>query len=393
MIATTKGVRKQWSKNLDDAVNKLSRLRNDKHFKDNLAIYDETGQIDMLSTARGPIAGSSTDEDPKSQKEFGPRLVPKINKAKTRLSKIEEAFAFNNTTKQNSPFNPKQKQISEKDYTTLINDTIKNWLETAKVDLPPNEKDRIINELVTDVVERQKYLQRFGITTVSKIDGIEYLKLQVHRRLNAFVPSAALKKTLEGMEELSTKIEDIQVPVMVAPSKSSGSQKKKNAKRKTSKSGKGSSNEELPDVNTEFSPGQTSTPNKASGSQSGLDTTGEDFLQKVTEVVTTWMDSLSIDLEPEMKTEVINDLANDIVDRQTYLQVHPEKAVLKREEIENLRFQVFKRLNPVSDDDNETPEIEKIEELYKMIYGIEVDDFSKLSKLEGKSMGGSISQK
>ena len=372
LLATTKGVRKQWTKNLNDAVNKLPRLRNDRNDKDSFVTYNEAGQTDVYSTVNVAIPGSSNYQDTRSRKQFAPKSVPKNNKGRPRLSKIEETFAYNNTTKQNSPFTPKQNQISESDYLKLLNDTIKTWLDKTKIKIDPNEKNRIVAELATDVVERQKYLQEFGVASSTKNEDSEYLKMQLHRRVRGTVPVAALKTLIKNIADLAPKIDNIEIPAMGSMAKSSSkSSKKKNVKQKDSKNGKSQDTPgktpttDVPHTDEDFTPRQASTPNRES-------TEEDEFISKVTDAVTTWIDSIPIHLEPDVKAEVITDLISDIVERQEFLKGQPEKPVAKREEIENLKYQVFKRLNKVTDDNSQSPDIDKIEELYKMIYGIEV---------------------
>ncbi|KAJ8706971.1 hypothetical protein PYW08_011105 [Mythimna loreyi] len=410
LIATNKSVRKQWSKHLDDAITKLPLLRKENNdLKDKLAIYDETGQINILSSLSTPKEESNINAP--ANKLVAPKSALKNNKAKLppRLSKIEEAFTFSNTTKQKSPFTPRSsKDAGVKDFTSKLKETISTWLNNAQVEIEPNDKNRILEELTKDIIDRQKYLQTFGEKT-SQSDNLEYLKLQVHRRLNGLVPIDTLKSIIENTKELVVSVEGVKVPQLVVsppatkskkdqpssktkndqtPSKTKINQQKRNTnsqkpssptQRKLgpadilgihSKATNTTSADGVPhtvddddgvedDSDTEFRPGQASTPAKP-----------VDFLDKVTDAVTTWLESMPIDIDPDLRMDVINDLITDIVDRQKYLQVNPDKKFSEEDEIENLRFQVFKRLDKVFESDSSIPpDLVKVEELYKMING------------------------
>lgn len=395
LIATNKSVRRQWSRHLNNTLSKLPLLKNEtKDLKNNLAIYDETGQINILSALNTTKEEINTTESSKSRKGVAPKPTLKNNKGKTsaHLSKVEEAFALSNTTKQKSPFSPKLNEPSDvKEFTKKLKDVINTWLKKGKLDIDQNEQNRILEELAFDIIERQKYLQTFGVTPTGS-DNLEYLKLQIHRRLNGLVPIEVLMQIIEKAKDLGKQIDNVKVPQMFkvpqkppshrVPQKSpSPTQLKLGPADIRSKATNTARADGVPhtieddnvveeESETEFSPGQASTPTKSAAEQQ--EAADAEFLDKVIESVTNWLGSMPIDLDPEVKSDIINGLTSDIVDRQKYLQVHPEKKFSHDEELENLRFQTFKRLDKVLEPDSSvTPSLQaKIEELYKMIAGI-----------------------
>lgn len=399
LIATSKSIRKQWSKNLDEAVTNLPLSRNEKSFlKEELTVYDETNQINVLSTKSRAKGKTSTAHSPKSKKLVTPisdgHVVPKPQKnnkeISSRLSNIKKALTFNNSTRQKSPFAPKSNQgVDEKDFRKFTADTIKAWLEKLRVHIETEAKNKVTEELTNDVVDRKKYIQIFGSEDPTRSDDLEYLKLQVHRRLNALVPAEALKAVIVDAKVLLNKIDTIKMKVPPAFTPSLKSQKKgekqgiadilhTNAKATNTSVNVNEEEREEELLNMEFSPGETSTPEKQND-----EPTLEQNKVKVEELVKTWLESMPIDLDPKSKTEFIDELANDIVYRKKYLQVQPDKPISKKEEIENLKFQVFKRLIKANPDECVNPDDEKVEELYNMI-GIDVLlNFTKLAALRG----------
>ncbi|KAJ8704697.1 hypothetical protein PYW07_011885 [Mythimna separata] len=422
LIDTNRNVRKQWSRHLDNVMSKLPLLRKDNNdLKNKLAIYDETGQINILSNLNRHKEKTEPAED---HNQVTPKPTLKNNKGKPP-PKIEEAFTFNNTTKQKSPFSPNSKKAAdEKDPTINLKETINTWLKKQQIELEPNEKNRILEELSKDITDRKKYLQTFGINP--ECDDLDYLKLQVHRRLNGLVPIEVLKKLIENTKELLTSIDKALSPTAT---KTKNDQQKRNFQKPTTTNpaqrklgpadilgihGKATNTttpEGVPHTvdnddgvednsdtevrpgqtptpakdgmednsDTEFRPGQTSTPVKPTQTSttvkptqtsSPVKLTDSQFFDKVADSVAAWVENIPVDMDPEIRNAVIDDLISDIVDRHKYLQMNPDKKFSDEDEIENLRFQVFKRLDKVLEPGSGvTPSVLKIEELYKMING------------------------
>ncbi|KAJ8706970.1 hypothetical protein PYW08_011104 [Mythimna loreyi] len=99
----------------------------------------------------------------------------------------------------------------------------------------------------------------------------------------------------------------------------------------------------------------------------------EAYTKQLINVIGEWFDRLNL---PEghqegFKEVVINDLAGDIVDRHKYLELNPNNRGTEQDELEHLKYQIFKWINKLVGEENcET--IEHAEELMQMINKIPV---------------------
>ncbi|XP_026736536.1 uncharacterized protein LOC113500064 isoform X3 [Trichoplusia ni] len=99
----------------------------------------------------------------------------------------------------------------------------------------------------------------------------------------------------------------------------------------------------------------------------------ERYSKQVVRHITDWFDGLNLPnmKEPEFKEVVINDLAGDIIDRHKYLELNPESRSTREDEVEHLRYQIFKWINKLVGEGNlET--IEHAENLMARIQSIPV---------------------
>ncbi|KAJ8704698.1 hypothetical protein PYW07_011886 [Mythimna separata] len=99
----------------------------------------------------------------------------------------------------------------------------------------------------------------------------------------------------------------------------------------------------------------------------------EAYTKQLIHVIGEWFDRLNL---PESHQEgfkevVINDLAGDIVDRHKYLELNPNNRGSEKDELEHLKYQIFKWINKlVGEENSET--IGHAEELMQMINRIPV---------------------
>ncbi|CAB3237341.1 unnamed protein product [Arctia plantaginis] len=72
-----------------------------------------------------------------------------------------------------------------------------------------------------------------------------------------------------------------------------------------------------------------------------------DYWMQIEESISKWLDELPIDLDEDTKAAIKREIANDITDRLQYLQFNPGAKKSLQEELENLQYQVFRRLGKV----------------------------------------------
>ncbi|KAM3956218.1 uncharacterized protein ACR2FA_009813 [Aphomia sociella] len=77
------------------------------------------------------------------------------------------------------------------------------------------------------------------------------------------------------------------------------------------------------------------------------------------------------------KETMVNDLAGDIIDRRKYLQLNPEAKVSDYEELENLKYQVFRWLNKILDINDLSEIITKTDNLMELISNIPIPQLAK----------------
>lgn len=81
-----------------------------------------------------------------------------------------------------------------------------------------------------------------------------------------------------------------------------------------------------------------------------LDTYAKQLVDQIGE----WFDNLNVPNihEEAFKEVVINDLAGDIIDRHKYLELNPQSGGTKEEELEHLKYQIFKWINKLVGEEN-----------------------------------------
>ncbi|XP_050673516.1 uncharacterized protein LOC126971325 isoform X2 [Leptidea sinapis] len=101
-----------------------------------------------------------------------------------------------------------------------------------------------------------------------------------------------------------------------------------------------------------------------------LDST-DSYTQQLSEQITKWLKSVEQFLpqlqEPDFNHAIVQDLINDILDRQRYLQLHPSNLSTAESELDHLKFQIFKWMN-----DNNFELLERAEDLMQRINKIPV---------------------
>ncbi|PZC84892.1 hypothetical protein B5X24_HaOG203882 [Helicoverpa armigera] len=217
-------------KNVDDLIANLPISGNEKSdLKHCLAhIYEETNSQDLPTPSKLNVQ-TNTAQDLKFKRVLATKshfALGKTDSFLPRLSKIEEKVALHTSLSQSSPFNAEntsnepsfEPDQAELDYLVAIENVIKAWLVRLPVPLDVNIQASIAEKMAQDLVDRKKYLQ---ISTAAKPtfkDDLDYLKLQVHRRMNKFVKSNVLTAVIHHLTEgLQRNIDNIKVPVMNIP--------------------------------------------------------------------------------------------------------------------------------------------------------------------------------
>ena len=84
-----------------------------------------------------------------------------------------------------------------------------------------------------------------------------------------------------------------------------------------------------------------------------------------------WVNSLPIHLEPAVAATVTKAIVNDTLDRHKYLQKHPEAKSGEKYELENLNYQVFRRMSKVADPRALPNIMKRAPDLYRTFMAIE----------------------
>lgn len=97
------------------------------------------------------------------------------------------------------------------------------------------------------------------------------------------------------------------------------------------------------------------------------------YTYQLCEQIDEWLNNLDIPLikETGFRHVVINDLAGDIVDRHKYLEINPGSRGTDADELENLKFQIFKWINKLVGEDN-TETLQHAPDLMQRINSIPV---------------------
>lgn len=104
------------------------------------------------------------------------------------------------------------------------------------------------------------------------------------------------------------------------------------------------------------------------------------YLNKLTEEIDDWLTNLGIHEEDKsFQQVVVNDLATDIVDRHKYLELNPSSQGTEEEELEHLKYQIFKWINKLVGEEN-TNTIDHANDLMKRIQSIPVPMLTKFGQ-------------
>ncbi|XP_063835684.1 uncharacterized protein LOC135084879 isoform X2 [Ostrinia nubilalis] len=122
----------------------------------------------------------------------------------------------------------------------------------------------------------------------------------------------------------------------------------------------------------------------------------EQYMNQLVDIINSWMRDLPIDLDTEdgkgFKEVMIRDLAGDIIDRQKYLQLNPDAKTSPAEELEHLKYQVFRWLHKLPDLKNLMPSIAKTDDLMERIKSVPVPQLIKSPDRRSGRQRGSIIQ-
>lgn len=116
------------------------------------------------------------------------------------------------------------------------------------------------------------------------------------------------------------------------------------------------------------------------------------YVKELTELIQSWMDELPIDLsateDKGFKETMIQDIASDIIDRQKYLQLNPDAKTSDQEELEHLKYEVFRWLNKLLDTDDLSSVMQKTITLMRKIKDVNVPVLVKPTRERTESKSG-----
>ncbi|KAG6451588.1 uncharacterized protein LOC115444520 [Manduca sexta] len=116
-----------------------------------------------------------------------------------------------------------QQRMPEEDkYREDLTKVVKSWLDKMPLSLNEDESKRfkeiVINDLVGDIIDRQKYLQLNASVKPSEIEELENLKYQVFRWLNKIMDARDFDIVLPQTEALMNSVRGVAVPQLAKPS-------------------------------------------------------------------------------------------------------------------------------------------------------------------------------
>lgn len=102
------------------------------------------------------------------------------------------------------------------------------------------------------------------------------------------------------------------------------------------------------------------------------------YTNQIVEQINEWSANIKgfNEIDPGLRHVVINDLAGDIVDRHKYLEINPSSRNTSNDELEHLKYQIFKWINKVVGKDN-FDTIEHASELMERIKSVPVPMLTK----------------
>ncbi|PZC84893.1 hypothetical protein B5X24_HaOG203883 [Helicoverpa armigera] len=100
----------------------------------------------------------------------------------------------------------------------------------------------------------------------------------------------------------------------------------------------------------------------------------QEYTENLSKLIETWVEALPVAIDPAAQPGVVKDLTNDIIDRLKYLKVQDGAICSNKDELENLKYQVFRRFNKLVHHQDMPPIMEATPELFKMITGLGAPD-------------------
>lgn len=98
-----------------------------------------------------------------------------------------------------------------------------------------------------------------------------------------------------------------------------------------------------------------------------------DYANTVKNILSDWMNSEQLNVSNKDREKMLNRLTGDIVDRKKFIQINPKaRETTPEEELEGLKYQVFRRMNKLIDVQELTPIIENANELFDRIMDVPV---------------------
>ncbi|RVE43886.1 hypothetical protein evm_011448 [Chilo suppressalis] len=108
------------------------------------------------------------------------------------------------------------------------------------------------------------------------------------------------------------------------------------------------------------------------------------YMSQLEHKINSWLhimpNMFGIEDNKSIRELMIKDLVADIVDRQKYLQLNPELKTAEEEELEHLKYQIFRWLNKLPNIKDLMPYIDKTQELMKLIKEVPVPQFIRDKK-------------
>lgn len=99
-----------------------------------------------------------------------------------------------------------------------------------------------------------------------------------------------------------------------------------------------------------------------------------DHWMQTEENISKWLDELPIEIDEDTKAAIKREIANDITDRLQYLQFNPGAKKSPQEELENLQYQVFRRLGKILNREEMELAIQAGDKLMHMMKAIKEPD-------------------
>ncbi|XP_063898128.1 uncharacterized protein LOC135118912 isoform X2 [Helicoverpa armigera] len=100
----------------------------------------------------------------------------------------------------------------------------------------------------------------------------------------------------------------------------------------------------------------------------------QEYTENLSKLIQSWVEALPVAIDPAAQPGVVKDLTNDIIDRLKYLKVQDGAICSNKDELENLKYQVFRRFNKLVHHQDMPPIMEATPELFKMITGLGAPD-------------------